>query len=168
MTPCAIMCHSPNCWGNPSSGRESGIASPRAKPYSRHACAMSTTLRIITGGLVKKLFLSGMPASIDSVDPVNEPMHDNQQHQGDDEEHPALRGVEEALREIGAIFADHPGEGHASRISGDRDGYGGRQQCPSHPLLVVEEICIYQRKKRKRKQRSDAAARLHHAETLAG
>src|ERR1700682_420912 len=135
---------------------------------------MRTTLRIITGGRVKKPFLeldwlgSGMPASINSVDPVNELMHADQQCQGDDEQHPALRGVEEALCEIGAIFADHPGEGYAGRVSGYRDGHGGYQQHPAHPLLAVEEIGINQRKERKRKQRTDTAASLHHAQALAG
>ena len=113
---------------------------------------------------MKKLVLDGMPASIDSVDPINETVDHDQHHQRDYEEDPALRRVKEALREIGAIFAEQPGEGYASRIRGDRDGYGGRQQRSPHPLLAVEKIRIHQRKKRKREQRSDAATSFIDAE----
>src|SRR5690242_2720912 len=95
------------------------------------------------------LELSGL-MSEPAVDPVQELVSSNQNHQRDDKNHPAFGFVKEAFGQRRIYFAEDSGQSHASRVGDNRDGDSGNQQDPSHPDLPVEEIRVDQREKRER------------------
>src|SRR5271166_2054278 len=111
---------------------------------------------------------SGPNRAIRPAEEIEAHVEPYQHGQGDQEDDPAFQAVKEAARQRRVDLAQNSGDGHPSGIGGDRDGYGGDKQHPSHPDALLEEISVHQREKRQRQQTANPATRFGDRKLLAG